>query len=128
MFSKSFTEGPIQEFSWGRFVVDGEEHGRRCGVGKDIRVIGTEVTAWDERKGHTLRANMITGVLDRGLDALVIGVGVWGRISCPDPVKQFIRDKGIDEVFVQNTPEACETYNRLFREGKRAALLAHGTC
>lgn len=128
MFKRTFTDGPIQEFSWGRFIICGEEHGRQSGVGKDIRIVSTEVTAWTERKGHTLREDMITGVLDRGLDALVIGMGVWGRISCPEPVKKAIRDRGIDEVFVQKTPEACETYNRLVRAGKRVALLAHGTC
>lgn len=120
--------GPIEHFSWGTFVIAGEEHSKTAGVGKDIRLVGEEVSAWRERKGHKLKRSMITGVYDRDVDVLVIGVGVYGAIECPDKVRAAVREHGISELIVEPTPEACATYNGLFREGRRVALLAHGTC
>ncbi|MFI5342179.1 MAG: MTH938/NDUFAF3 family protein, partial [Candidatus Methylomirabilales bacterium] len=100
----------------------------KVGVGKDIRVIGGEVTAWKERKGHALTPAMITGVYDAGLEVLVIGLGVQGALACPEDVTRSIRDQGIACVELRRTPEACRLYNTLLRAGKRVALLAHGTC
>lgn len=122
-------EGPIERFEWGRFTIRGAVHGNgHLGVGKDIRLVGTTVTEWAERKGHSLTPKMITGVYDLGLDVLVIGNGVNGALECPPEVLEKIRRHGIPDVRVAVTPEACGLYNQLFREGRRVALLAHGTC
>ena len=84
------SRGPIEQFSWGRFVVCGEEHGKvhgaKIGKGKDIRLIGTKVSKWKEREGHRLSKSMISGVFDERLDVLIIGIGVDGLIECPDEV------------------------------------------
>jgi len=124
--------GPIERFSWGMFVIRGETHGEgaegRMGAGKDIRLIGKKATPWKERKGHRLKKSMITGVYDEDVDILVIGVGVSGCVEVPDKVRRDVADHGIAELAIERTPEACRTYNRLCRKGKRVALLAHGTC
>jgi hypothetical protein len=76
-------------------------HSDSCdGVRKDIRIIGITVTEWVERKGHTLEKAMITGVFDQGIKKLILF----------------------------STPDACKKYNSLFRNGRKVALLAHGTC
>ena len=121
-------QGPIEHFSWGTFVIGGEEHSRSTGVGKDIRVIGREVSPWRERQGHKLQESMVTGVYDRGIDTLIIGIGVHSAIACPEQVKSAVREHGIAEVILQPTPQACASYNELFRAGRKVALLAHGTC
>ncbi len=120
--------GPIEHFSWGTFVIGEEEHSTEAGVGKDIRVIGTEVSPWRGRKGHRLKRSMIAGVCDQDVDVLIIGTGVYGAIKCPKKVKDTIHEHGISELILQHTPEACATYNELFHQGKKVALLAHGTC
>jgi hypothetical protein len=125
-------EGAVEWVSWGTFRVCGKEHAKtekgKVGVGKDIRVIGRDVTEWKERKGHSLTSSMITGVYDAGIEVLVIGIGVDGAIECPEEVKRSIRERGIARVELRRTPEACQLYNALLRAGKRVALLAHGTC
>jgi hypothetical protein len=120
--------GPIEHFSWGVFTIDGEEHSSTAGVGKDIRLIGEDVSAWGERKGHKLKRSMITGVYERDVEVLVIGVGVHGAIDCAEKVRTAIREHGIPELILQPTPQACGTYNELFHQGQKVALLAHGTC
>jgi hypothetical protein len=125
-------KGPITHFSWGKFVIGDEEHSEsgsgQIGAGKDIRLIGKEATEWKERKGHRLKKSMITGVYDRGIEILIIGTGVFGTVECPKKVKKALRAHGISELILQKTPDACAAYNELFHQGKRVALLAHGTC
>ncbi len=124
--------GPVAWVAWGTFSVNGELHGKtedgKVGAGKDIRVIGERVTAWKERKGHLLTPEMITGVYGQNIEVLVIGIGAQGMIECPTEVEAAIRAEGIAELFLEPTPAACERYNELLRSGRRAALLAHGTC
>ena len=120
--------GPIEHFSWGTFVIGEEEHSIKAGAGKDIRVIGTEVSPWRERKGHRLKRSMIAAVCDQDVDVLILGTGVYGAIKCPKKVKDTIHEHGISELILQPTPQACATYNEFFHQGKKVMLLAHGTC
>ncbi|MFP4395663.1 MAG: MTH938/NDUFAF3 family protein [Anaerolineales bacterium] len=125
-------QGPIEHFSWAKFVINGEEHAKTSGgivgVGKDIRLIGAEVSAWKARHGHRLTPEMITGVYDRDLDVLILGLGANGALKCPDEVQQAIRAHGIPELILERTPEACRIYNERYHAGDKVALLAHGTC
>lgn len=117
--------GPIERFAWGTFTIAGHKGPE---LGKDIRLIGTEASPWRERKGHKLQPAMITGVYGRDIEVLVIGAGVYGSLRCPKKVRAAIREQGIPELVVERTPEACRIYNDLFHQGKRVAMLAHGTC
>jgi hypothetical protein len=125
-------QGPINHYSWARFIVAGTEHAEspagRCGAGKDIRIVGDRVTAWEDRRGHTLSVDMITGIPDQEIEVLVIGNGADGALVCPTEVLAALRGKGIPEVIVARTPEACRRFNELIRSGRKAAFLAHGTC
>ncbi len=124
--------GPIEQLTWGSFHINGKEHGetagREIGAGKDIRIIGEEVTAWREGNGHLLTIEMITGIFDQNIDVLIIGTGILGSVECPGAVEETIRRRGIEQVILEKTAEACRIYNELFRAGKRVAMLAHGTC
>ena len=125
-------KGPIEEFSWGKFIISGREHSKswdtKVGVGKDIRLIGTKVSKWKERKGHDLTNEMVTGIFEENIDTLIIGIGAAGAVNCPASVQEYIKSKGIREILLLKTPEACKKYNELFQDGKHVALLAHGTC
>lgn len=124
--------GPIESFCWGRFVVLGVEHASaeqgRTGAGKDIRIVDAQVSAWDERHGHKLTPEMLTGVYDRGIEVLVVGSGVRGLLRVSKRARQAIAEHGIPRLIVEPTPDACRTYNALRRQGVHVALLAHGTC
>ena len=125
-------QGPIEHFSWGKFIINGQEHGKteegKKGKGKDICLIGEKVKKWKEREGHTLDPSMVSRVFDKNIDTLIIGTGVNGQIDCPDKVKKAIRKNNIQELVLLKTPDACKKYNEYFRQGKKLALLAHGTC
>lgn len=125
---KEHKEELIERFTFGEFIIAGKKHSSEKGVGKDIRLVGREVSAWKERKGHRLTPEMITGVYGQGIEVLVIGNGESGALEVPAEVIAAIQANGIPEVIVEKTGKACQVYNRLYRKGKKAALLAHGTC
>jgi hypothetical protein len=115
-------EGPVESFTWGRFVVSGKT------FGKDVRVVGAEGFPWNERKGHVLKEKMAAELKGSDFDVLIIGNGAEGRLECPDSVLTVLRSRGFSRIIVLKTPEACEEYNRLYSSGVRVAMLAHGTC
>ncbi|HQI76484.1 MAG TPA: Mth938-like domain-containing protein, partial [Candidatus Latescibacteria bacterium] len=88
MFQDS--RGPIEAFDWGEFTIVGKQHRKGKGAGKDVRVVGTEVSEWEERKGHLLTPDMITGVYEHGIEVLIIGNGVHGLLECPAKVREKI--------------------------------------
>ncbi len=121
--------GPIESFTWGCFVINEEVHSADGeGVGKDICIINGKVTPWEERHGHRLDPHMVECVLGSGIDILVIGNGVNGRIHVRKKTQKKIKADGVSEIIIEKTPDACKIYNQFFREGRRVALLAHGTC
>ena len=122
-------QGPIEKFSWGRFIIHGEIHSEMGeGVGKDICIINGQVSAWTARKGHRLTPKMVACVLDEDIDILVIGNGVNGAIKVLKKTQKTIKEHGIQKLIIQKTPEACQFYNEMVRQGKKVAFLAHGTC
>lgn len=127
-----FKEGPIEEVSWGRFVINGKEHGKHgdgsiVGVGKDICLIGNKLQSWSERKGHLLTKEMVEQVANAEVDIIIIGNGFYGALEVPEKVKTFLKNKG-KKVIIAHTPEACKYFNQLITKGEKVALLAHGTC
>lgn len=61
-------------------------------------------------------------------DILIIGLGVQGKLQCPDSVRRYLTSSGIKQVICMLTPLACERYNQLYRQGVSVMLLAHGAC
>lgn len=127
MFTDS--AGPITRFEWGRFQIDGCMHSMDGeGVGKDIFMLGRDVYAWQARKGHRLDPKMLPGELAGEIEVLVIGNGVNGALKVPKKTRKAIKSAGVAQLIIEPTPKACAIYNGLVRRGKKAALLAHGTC
>ncbi len=132
MQTYKFKTGPIQELSWGRFVINGQEHskssdGSVIGVGKDICFIGNQLRPWSERKGHLLTKDMVRCVADARVDMVIIGNGFYGALEVPEEVRQFLISAG-KKVIIEETPKACARFNTLLKKGEKVALLAHGTC
>jgi len=120
-------KGPITRFEWATFTINGQIHSPEAGVGKDIFLSPQGVSAWHERKGHKLKAGMVKRALSLKPEVLIIGNGVEGALEIGKKARQEVEDAGV-KLVVLRTPDACREYNRLFREGKRVILLAHGTC
>jgi hypothetical protein len=110
----------LEDYSFGRLTVDGEEHTR------DLIVLPRRVVAnWWRRDGHSLVLEDLEEVLDELPVCLIVGTGAQGRLS-PDPnTLERLRESGI-EVDVLPTDEAVRRYGALNPAATAAAL--HLTC
>ena len=110
----------ISDYSFGRAVIDGEEHRR------DVIVLPDRVVPdWWRRDGHSLVIEDLDEVLEDLPEHLVVGCGAHGRLR-PDPsVREALARRGV-EMEALPTAAAVERYREL--DPARAAAALHLTC
>jgi hypothetical protein len=110
----------IEGYSFGRVLVDGEEHT------KDVIVLPHRVVGgWWRRDGHALVLEDLEEVVDELPERLIVGTGAYGRMR-PDPeALEQLRAREI-EVESLPTPDAVERFGELDPASTAAAL--HLTC
>jgi hypothetical protein len=110
----------LEDYSFGRLIVDGEEHTR------DLIVLPDRVVPdWWRREGHSLAIDDLNEVLDELPERLVLGIGADGRLR-PDPaVIAELERRGV-QVECLPTGEAVRRYGELDERETAAAL--HLTC
>jgi hypothetical protein len=110
----------LQDYSFGRIVVDGEEHDR------DLIVLPGRVFAnWWRRDGHSLALEDLREVHDELPEKLILGTGAHGRLRPPAAVLEELARRGID-VEVLHTGDAVRRYGEL--DERRTAAALHLTC
>ena len=110
----------LEDYSFGRIVVDGEEQTR------DLIVLpGRVVTNWWRREGHSLALEDLSEVEDDLPQKLILGTGAHGQLRPPGPVIAELERRGID-VEVLQTADAVRRYGELDERQTAAAL--HLTC
>ena len=110
----------IEDYSFGRLVVDGTEHRR------DLIVLPDRVLPnWWRSDGHSLAIEDLDEVIEELPERLVLGCGAEGRLK-PDPaVIEALRERGV-EVEALPTAQAVERYGAL--DPSRTAGAFHLTC
>ena len=110
----------LQDYSFGRIVVDGKEHDR------DLIVLpGRVVANWWRRDGHSLALDDLQEVADDLPAKLILGTGAYGRLRPPAAVLEQLERRGID-VEVLHTADAVRRYSEL--DERRTAAALHLTC
>ncbi len=115
------TEPQVQSYSFGRMVVDGEEHT------KDLILLPDRVIPnWWRDEGHRLSADDLTPIFDAQPEVLVVGTGANGAMAVPRETREAVEEAGI-ELKGARTGEAWRMYNEL--QGRRTTAGAfHLTC
>jgi hypothetical protein len=110
----------LEDYSFGRVLLDGEEETR------DVIVLPQRVVRnWWRRDGHALVLEDLEAVLDELPARLIVGTGAQGQMK-PDPTALTqLRERGID-VEVLPTGDAVERYAASNPAETAAAL--HLTC
>ena len=112
----------IEDYSFGRLVVNGETHTR------DVIVFPDRVHAnWWRRKGHEVCEEDLQEVLAASAEVVVFGTGAHGIVKVLPEARDALEKTGA-EVVEEPTPSACETFNRLRAEGKKVVVALHLTC
>jgi hypothetical protein len=110
----------IDEYGFGRIVVDGEEQTR------DVIVLPDRVVAnWWRADGHRLVLADLDDVLDELPGHLLIGTGAYGRMQPDDEALERLRELGV-EVEALPTGDAVRRYGEL--DPRRTAAALHLTC
>jgi hypothetical protein len=110
----------LEGYSFGRIVVDGEEHTR------DLIVLPDRVVAnWWRRDGHSLVMEDLEEVEEELPERLIVGCGAHGQLR-PDPaVVEALERRGVD-VEALHTAEAVRRYQE--SDERRTAAALHLTC
>jgi len=112
----------IDTYQFGQVVVDGTRYDA------DVIVFPGHVQAnWWRREGHRLDVEDLESVLQFGPDVLVVGTGSFGAMDVPASTLDALRSRGIGVVWLP-TAEACNRFNALLAEGRRAVAALHLTC
>jgi len=110
----------LEDYTFGRLTVDGEEHTR------DLIVLpGRVVPDWWRREGHSLAMEDLDEVVDELSEQLVLGVGAHSQLR-PDPaVIAELERRGV-KVECLPTDAAVRRYGEL--DERRTAAALHLTC
>ena len=112
----------ITDFSFGRIAANGQI------FNSDIKiVVGTLVPNWRRKSGHTVEIEDVQDVLDSDSEFLVIGQGQPGYMKITDALRKRLAEMHI-ELIEEPTARAIESYNRLYKEGRRVAGGFHVGC
>src|ERR671937_2592723 len=110
----------IEEYRFGRVVVDGDEQTR------DVIVLpGRVLTNWWRADGHRLVLADLADVIEELPERLLVGTGAYGQMR-PDPeALEELRQRGV-EVEALPTGQAVRRYGEL--DPRRTAAALHLTC
>jgi hypothetical protein len=111
----------IESYSFGYIVIDGKSYT------SDVVIYADRVDdSWWRKRGHLLTLEDLKGVIAEGTKTLIIGTGRSGLMRVPPETLQYLTSRGF-EVIVENTGDACQSYNRLSQQGPVIAAL-HLSC
>jgi len=110
----------LEDYSFGRLMVDGREHTR------DLIVLPDRVVSdWWRREGHALAIEDLDAVIDELPERLVLGVGAYGQLHPHAAVIAELERRGV-QVECLPTDAAVRRYGELDERCTAAAL--HLTC
>ncbi len=111
----------IDSYDFGQITIDGRRYNR------DVIIFSDNVKdGWWRREGHRLSLEDLVDVFEAEPEVLVIGTGYSGLMKVPHDVQDYMKSKNI-ELVVENTRQACQTYNRL-SQFKKVVAAFHLTC
>ena len=112
----------ITDFSFGRIVANGQTYTN------DIKIVrDTLVPDWWRKNGHRVEIEDVQDALDTELEVLVIGKGQPGYMQAAHTLRQLLAERNITLIEAP-TARAIETFNRLYKEGKKVAGGFHVGC
>ena len=110
----------LEDYSFGRIVVDGEEHTN------DLIVLpGRVVPNWWRKEGHSLVMDDLDEVEDELPERLIVGCGAHGQLRPHPAVIEALRERGV-EVEALHTGDAVRRYGE--SDERRTAAAIHLTC
>ena len=110
----------IEDYHFGRVLVDGEEHTRDL-IALPDRVVGR----WWRKEGHRLVLDDLEEVLEDLPERLIVGTGATQQMRPEEETVRALEGRGVS-VETMPTDEAVRRYGEL--DPARTAAALHLTC
>ena len=111
----------IEQYRFGKITINGQIYQ------KDIIIFPDRIMPnWRREQGHILSWGDLAEVINAKPEVLVIGLGMFGRMTVPKKVIENLDVEGI-EVIAQKTTLACKIFNQRQDQDRIVAAL-HLTC
>lgn len=112
----------IEDYSFGRIVVDGREYSSDIIIFPEGRV----KDSWWRKHGHRLSITDITELVDSKPEVIIAGIGASGLMKPEPGLEKFLIEQSI-EFEAAPSKEAVGLYNKLYGRKKVGACF-HLTC
>jgi hypothetical protein len=112
----------IQSYHFGHIQIDGKAYRN------DVKLIGERVVPdWWRSQGHHVGPEDVKDMLSSDAEVCIFGTGAYGALRVSEAVKSAFESRGV-KVLAQKTESACDTYNRLTKEGRKVVAGFHLSC
>jgi hypothetical protein len=112
----------IESYRFGSIEIDGKIYKN------DVKLIGNRVESdWWRSQGHLVQMADVQDLLKANAEFYVFGTGAYGAMKVSDAVKSELESRG-SKVVIEPTEPACDTYNKLLKEGKSVVAGFHLSC
>jgi hypothetical protein len=119
----------IEEYKFGRILIDGQEYQ------EDVEVRWMdEVLPWPKEENHLIGLEDVARAVAANPEVIIIGTGESGLAEVLGEVKDFLQNRGI-KLIVDHTEQATKTFNiindeSLEEDGRQAKVIGlfHLTC
>ncbi|MBW1916528.1 MAG: hypothetical protein JRI57_00690 [Deltaproteobacteria bacterium] len=111
----------IEAYDFGQIIIDGRTYRQ------DVLILPDRVRDdWWRQHSHLLQVQDVQEALNAGIEILVVGTGMPGRMQVDKALEDYLRKHKIKLVTLP-TREACARFNQLSGSRKVAAAF-HLTC
>ncbi len=112
----------IQDYKFGRIVIDGEVYTQ------DIKIVRDRVVpGWHRRSGHRVEPDDVADILNAEPEVILLGKGEPGMMSSSGTLAALLEEKNI-RLVEKPTKELIEIFNKMHKQGKKVAAGFHLTC
>ncbi|MFP4448771.1 MAG: Mth938-like domain-containing protein [Bacteroidales bacterium] len=113
----------IEEYKFGKMVIDGETYDKDLIITKD-----GVLSNWWRDKGHRLQLKDIKNVLeDKKPEMLIVGTGKFGMMKISDEVKDYLQKEQI-ELYEKESGKSTQEFNKQYHAGRNVVGAFHLTC
>ncbi len=112
----------IQSYHFGHIEIDGRAYQ------DDVKLVGNKVVpSWWRSTGHLVELQDVKDLLSANAEVCIFGTGAYGAMRVSEAVTAAFKSCGV-KVLTERTESACNTYNRLVKEGKKVVAGFHLSC
>jgi len=111
----------IEDYRFGTYTFEGVQYT------EDAIIHRGQIRSWWRKRGHSVAAEDIAGLLAEQPTAIVIGTGAYGIMQVPAETRRLIEEHGI-ALTIAKTGKAVAAFNRLLEAGSDVAIAMHLTC